>query len=49
LHERATLGIIFVVIAKTYMVARKVALAEQADSPIYERREERRHGQGRAR
>jgi hypothetical protein len=47
LYELATLGIIFVVIAKTDMVAREVALAEQADSPIYERREERRHGQGR--
>ncbi len=47
LHELATLGIIFVVIAKAKMVAREVALAEQADSPLYERRELRRHGQGR--
>ncbi len=47
LYELATLGIIFVVIAKAKMVAREVALAEQADSPIYERLEQRRHGQGR--
>ena len=47
LYELHTLGIIFVVIAKAGMVAREVALAEQADSPIYERRAEQRHGQGR--
>ena len=47
LHELHTLGITFVVIAKAGMVAREVALAEQADSPLYERREVRRHGQGR--
>jgi len=47
LYELATLGITFVVIAKSNMVAREVALAEQAGSPIYERREQRRHGQGR--
>jgi len=47
LYELATLGIIFVVIAKSNMVAREVALAEQGASPIYERREQRRHGQGR--
>jgi hypothetical protein len=47
LHELDALGITFVVIAKAGMVAREVALAEQADSPLYERREVRRHGQGR--
>jgi hypothetical protein len=47
LHELATLGIIFVVIAKTSMVAREVALAEQDSSPLYERIEFRRYGQGR--
>jgi hypothetical protein len=47
LYELATLGIIFVVIAKSNMVAREVALAEQGGSPIYERLEQRRHGQGR--
>jgi hypothetical protein len=47
LHELNTLGITLVVIAKAGMVAREVALAEQADSPLYERREARRHGQGR--
>jgi len=40
-------SVIFVVIAKTNMVAREVALAEQDGSPIYERLEQRRHGQGR--
>jgi len=47
LYELARLGIIFVVIAKAGMVAREVALAEQVTSPIYERQEARRHGQGR--
>jgi len=47
LYELHTLGIIFVVIAKAGMVAREVALAEQVTSPIYERQEVRRHGQGR--
>ena len=47
LYELAALGITFIVIAKANMVAREVALAEQADSPIYERIERRRHGHGR--
>jgi hypothetical protein len=47
LYELTTLGIVFVVIAKAGMVAREVALAEQVTSPIYERQELRRHGQGR--
>jgi hypothetical protein len=44
LHD---LGITFVVIAKSNMVVRDVALAEQAGTPIYERRETVRRGQGR--
>ncbi len=48
MYELAALGITFIVIAKVNMVAREVALAEQADSPIYERVECVRHGHGRA-
>ena len=44
LHE---MGITFVVIAKTNMVVRAVALAEQAGTPIYERTETVRRGHGR--
>jgi len=44
LHE---LGITFVVIAKANMAVRAVALAEQAGTPIYERRETVRRGHGR--
>jgi hypothetical protein len=44
LHE---LGITFVVIAKSNMAVRAVTLAEQAASPIYERTETVRRGQGR--
>ena len=44
LHE---LGITFVVIAKAHMAVRAVALAEQARTPIYERRETVRRGHGR--
>jgi hypothetical protein len=44
LHE---LGITFVVIAKAHMAVRAVALAEQAGTPIYERRETVRRGHGR--
>jgi hypothetical protein len=44
LHE---LGITFVVIAKSNMEVRAVALAEQAGSPIYERTETVRRGHGR--
>ena len=47
LYALATLGITFVVIAKRNMVAREVALAEQATALVYERLEQRRHGQGR--
>ena len=44
LHE---LGITFVVIAKSNMAVRAVALAEQAGTPLYERRETVRRGYGR--
>ena len=44
LHE---LGITFVVIAKSHMAVRAVALAEQAGTPLYERRETVRRGYGR--
>ena len=44
LHE---LGITFVVIAKLNMAVRVAALAEQAGTPIYERRETVRRGHGR--
>ena len=44
LHE---LGITFVVIAKSNMAVRAVALAEQAGTPIYERSETVRRGYGR--
>jgi hypothetical protein len=44
LHE---LGITFVVIAKSNMAVRAVALAEQAGTPIYERTETVRRGHGR--
>ena len=44
LHE---LGITFVVIAKSNMAVRAVALAEQAGTPIYERNETVRRGHGR--
>jgi hypothetical protein len=44
LHE---LGITFVLIAKTNMAVRAVALAEQAGTPIYERTETVRRGHGR--
>ena len=43
LHE---LGITFVVIAKSNMAVRAVALAEQAGTPIYERSESVRRGHG---
>jgi len=44
LHD---MGITFVVIAKSNMVVRDVALAEQEDTPIYERRETVRRSHGR--
>jgi len=47
LHALHELGITFVVIAKSNMAIRAVALAEQAASPIYERTETVRRGQGR--
>ena len=47
LHALHEMGITFVVIAKSNMVVRDVALAEQAGTPIYERSETVRRGQGR--
>jgi hypothetical protein len=47
LHALHELGITFVVIAKSNMVVRDVALAEQAGTPIYERSETVRRGHGR--
>jgi hypothetical protein len=47
LHALHVMGITFVVIAKSNMVVRDVALAEQAGTPIYERSETVRRGQGR--
>ena len=47
LYALHAMGITFVVIGKRHMVARDFALAEQADSPVYERSETVRHGQGR--
>jgi hypothetical protein len=44
LHQ---MGITFVVIAKSNMVVRQAALAEQAGTPIYERTETVRRGHGR--
>ena len=47
LHALHAMGITFVVIAKSNMVVRDVALAEQEGTTIYERRETVRRGQGR--
>jgi Transposase DDE domain len=47
LHALHDMGITFVVIAKSNMVVRDVALAEQEGTPIYERSETVRRGQGR--
>jgi len=47
LYALHALGITFVVIAKSNMAVRAVALAEQAGTPIYERCETVRHGYGR--
>ena len=47
LHALHALGILFVVIAKSNMVVRDVALAEQADTTTYERHETVRRGSGR--
>jgi hypothetical protein len=47
LHALHAMGITFVVIAKSNMVVRDAALVEQAGTPIYERTETVRRGQGR--
>jgi hypothetical protein len=47
LYALHAMGITFVVIAKANMAVRTAALAEQADTPIYERTETVRRGQGR--
>ena len=47
LHALHDMGITFVVIAKSNMVVRDVALAEQEGTPIYERSETVRRGHGR--
>ena len=47
LHALHEMGITFVVIAKSNMVVRDVALAEQAGTSIYERSETVRRGHGR--
>ena len=47
LYALHAMGITFVVIAKSNMVVRDVALAEQAGTTIYERHETVRRGQGR--
>jgi hypothetical protein len=47
LHALHEMGITFVVIAKSNMVVRDVALAEQAGTTLYERSETVRRGQGR--
>ena len=47
LHALHELGITFVVLAKAHMVVRKVALAEQAGTTLYERTETVRRGHGR--
>jgi Transposase DDE domain len=47
LHALHSMGISFVVIAKSNMVVRDVALAEQEGTPIYERSETVRRGHGR--
>ena len=47
LHALHTMGITFVVIAKSNMVVRDVALADQEGTPIYERFETVRRGHGR--
>ena len=47
LHALHAMGITFVVIAKSTMVVRDVALAEQAGTTLYERSETVRRGQGR--